>query len=89
MEIFMNIIGCFIVLVVILLVRRCIVIWRLFKGGHNPYTRICKKCDNVQNLFQSNIEGQEDNYWWEDVGDGGNDEKCPCHKYSHYHPFGT
>lgn len=37
----------------------------LFKAGHNPYARICKKCGAHQNLYQSNIEGCDHHTWWE------------------------
>lgn len=57
----------------------------LFRGGRNPYHRICKKCGSHQNMYKSNIEGNNST-WWEDVYPIGNDENCKCHSYSDYHP---
>ena len=56
----------------------------LFKAGHNPYARICKKCGSHQNMYRSNIEGMESDVWWEEVYPIGNNPKCECHKYSQY-----
>ena len=57
----------------------------LFKKGRNPYHRICRKCGAHQNMYQSNIEGLESHYWWEDVYPIGNNENCLCHKFTDYH----
>jgi len=56
----------------------------LFKKGHNPFHRICKKCGANQHQYRSNIEGNEHETWWEEVYPIGNDEKCKCHSYSQY-----
>lgn len=64
---------------------RQIKIMGLFKQGHNPFNRICKKCGAHQSQYQSNIEGCEHNTWWEEVYPIGNDENCQCHKYAEYH----
>ena len=55
---------------------------KLFKRSHNPYYRICKKCGSHQSMYQSNIEGCENDVWWERVYPLGNDEKCQCHSYT-------
>lgn len=73
---------CF--LVVIHQIIRGIKALILFKKGHNPFSRICKKCGAHQHQYRSNIEGNEHETWWEEVYPIGNDEKCKCHKYSDY-----
>jgi len=64
---------------------RQIKIMLLFKQGHNPFNRICKKCGSHQVQYQSNIEGQSHVTWWQEVYPIGNNEKCQCHKYAEYH----
>ncbi len=61
-------------------------VWQmvLFKCGHNPYARICKRCGAHQNMYQSNIE-DDNSTWWEDVYPIGNNEKCKCHSFTDYH----
>lgn len=57
----------------------------LFKIGHNPYKRICKKCGAVQDNYRSNVEG-DDSVWWEVVY-AGNDENCDCHRHAEYRNY--
>jgi len=57
----------------------------LFKKGHTPYSRICKKCNSHQIMYSSNIEGEENIHWWQEVYPIGNNEKCKCHSYAEYH----
>lgn len=56
----------------------------LFRSTINPYSRICKRCNSQHDMFQSNIEGNEDDMWWEVVR--GDNEKCICKSYSTYRP---
>ena len=51
---------------------------------YNPYRRYCKKCNSHQVMYSSNIEGQENDHWWEEVYPIGNNEKCKCHSFSEY-----
>jgi hypothetical protein len=74
------------VFISLLLIIRQIRITMLFKNGHNPYVRICRKCGATQNQYQTNYENDIDPLiWWEEVYPIGNDENCPCHKYAEYH----
>lgn len=56
--------------------------WMLFKEGHNPFARICKKCGAHQNQYRSNIEGHENQTWWASVYPIGDDPDCRCHSYA-------
>lgn len=54
---------------------------RIFKEGHNPFERICKKCNSHQHLYT--YYGVMGNYnQWQSVYPIGNDPKCKCHKYA-------
>lgn len=53
----------------------------LFKTGDNPYRRTCRKCGAQQEMYQSNVEGFETTYWWEEKFTFINKPKCKCHKY--------
>ena len=54
----------------------------LFKGGDNPFHRICTKCGSHQVMYRSNIQGHEHATWWEEIYPLGNNEKCWCHWYA-------
>ncbi len=77
--------GLFAIVAIILFIRGIIEACT-FKKGRNPYNRICKKCGSHQDMYQSNIEGNENHIWWEEVYPIGNDENCKCHKYAQYYP---
>lgn len=71
-------------LVLVAVIVRTILVVIYFKRGHNPYTRICKKCGSHQVMFQSNIEGCEDDTWWETMNPIGSDPKCLCNLFAEY-----
>lgn len=80
----LAIFGVFFLLVGCYMVYRSIMIAIIFKRGHNPYNRICKRCGAHQDMYQSNIEGNESDFWWEEVYPIGNNPNCKCHKYASY-----
>lgn len=59
----------------------------LFKTGHNPYNRVCRKCNSTQSLYQSNVEGCNSS-WWEEEREGTN-PNCECHSFveKEHHSF--
>lgn len=70
----------------LVLIKHVVAKWLLFKKDPrgNPYRRYCKKCGACQIMYQSNIEGWEDDIWWEEVYPIGDNPKCKCHDYSEY-----
>jgi hypothetical protein len=54
----------------------------LFKHDRNPFRRVCKRCNQLQEMYQSNIEGCND-MWWENMGTQG-DAKCKCQSFASY-----
>lgn len=54
----------------------------LFKTGDNPYQRTCRKCGAQQEMYQSNVEGFEKIYWWEERFTFTSKPECKCHKYA-------
>lgn len=57
------------------LIGKGIFILLVFKKGHNPFTRICKKCDAVQQQMHMNYD--HENEWWQEVAPG-HDTNCKC-----------
>ena len=85
MEIVAIIFGLIVTLGAIYFIWHSIMQSILFKQGHNPYCRICRRCGAHQVQYGSNIIGNEHITWWQEVYPIGNNPKCKCHNYSEYH----
>lgn len=49
-----------------------------------PYSRTCRKCKALQNMYSYSWGGRS---WWEEMYPIGNDPHCECHQFSEHHPL--
>lgn len=66
-------------------IYRMVLARMLFKYDDcNPYRRVCKRCGQQQDMFESNFVDSFD-FWWENMGVKG-DRQCKCQSYASYRP---